>query len=116
MCNKSHWECDFIRNVAERWPGAVGLKRAAAFCGGLGLVVINSLKSLRLSAGLLLAAFIGSTPAWSQSWNAYQPYTNSFFVPFVAGPNTPNVTAPDTLRYVDLTLITLATQPKRLPS
>jgi autotransporter-associated beta strand protein len=64
------------------------------------VVVIKSSKGLRLCAGLLLAAFIGSTPAWSQTWNVYQPYTNSFFIPFVGAQKT----TPDTFRYIDLTL------------
>ena len=32
------------------------------------------------------------------------PAAQSFFVPFVSGPKTPDVQAPDTLRYVNLTL------------
>jgi hypothetical protein len=63
-------------------------------------VVVESWKGLLLRVGLLLAALICSTSAWSQSWNVYQNYTNSFFVPFVGADRT----TPDTFRYIDLTL------------
>jgi autotransporter-associated beta strand protein len=62
--------------------------------------VVESWRGLLLRAGLLLAALICSTSAWSQSWNVYQNYTNSFFVPFVGADRT----TPDTFRYIDLTL------------
>jgi outer membrane autotransporter protein len=64
---------------------------------------VSSVRVARLT-GAVMAALAG-IPAQAQTWNMYQnPAANSFFIPFVTGPKTPDVQAHDTLRYVNLTL------------